>query len=261
MPRGLTEPAHINKHPQRAHSSIRTTLRTLPAPHTSPSTHHCHIRKKAASYLGAHSSSQHPYLAHSSPKLRPTWLILDNSCHLSQEGKDMVRDAPWLPNPSLNAINCLCSSYTMFFMIHGFGRMKPAPLYQLLVPIIMGPFNTSCADLKEKKSVSLFLNLVICEMVPVMPQTYKQLTELSARQAGLWAQGGPPCVSAPIIAITFDTILCRSLLFGLLNSHSNSSFYPAVKVAFRSGEFQEEQIHGYVWQGPFALHLTLSQHC
>lgn len=47
MPRGLTEPAHINKHPQRAHSSIRTTLRTLPAPHTSPSTHYCHIQKSS----------------------------------------------------------------------------------------------------------------------------------------------------------------------------------------------------------------------
>ena len=93
MPRGLTEPVHINKHPQRAHSSIRITLCALPAP-----PHFAHhpttaTPRKAARYLGAHSSSPHPYLAHSSPKLRPTWLILDNSCHLSLEGRDVVRDA------------------------------------------------------------------------------------------------------------------------------------------------------------------------
>ena len=110
MPRGLTtEPAPINKHPQRAHSSIRSTLCALPAP-----PHFAHhpttaTPRKAARYLGAHSSSRHPHLAHSSPKLRPTWSILGNSCHLSQGGGDVVRNPPWLPNPSLNTINCLCS--------------------------------------------------------------------------------------------------------------------------------------------------------
>lgn len=213
---GLTEPAHINKHPQRAHSSIRTTLRTLPAPHTSPSTHHCHIRK-SSQLPGSTQLQSTPLPGPFLPQAQVTWLILDNSCHLSQEGKDMVRDAPWLPSPSLNAISCLCSflHYVLgdtWLWKNETSSSLPAP-----VPIIMGPFNTSCVTLKEKKkkSVSLFLNLVICEMVPVMPQTYKQLTERGQDKQGFWHKVALCVCVSSYHRHHLWIQSCRSLLFGL----------------------------------------------
>ena len=45
----------------------------------------------------------------------------------------------------------------------------------------------------------------------------------------------------------------------LLYSTGNSA--QCYVAAWMGGEFGGEWIHVYVWRSPFAVHLTLSQHC
>ena len=50
-------------------------------------------------------------------------------------------------------------------------------------------------------------------------------------------------------------IVDKGLLFSTWNSAQCSV------VAWMGGDFGGEWIHVYIWLGPFAVHLKLSQHC
>ena len=68
--------------------------------------------------------------------------------------------------------------------------------------------------------------------------------------------------SQGIIVFTQLYAICNvrlHVLFHLLNSTWNSA--QCSVVAWMGGDFGGEWIHVYVWLGPFAVHLKLSQHC
>ena len=148
MPRGLSEPAHTNKHPQRAHSSIRITLCTLPPP-----PHFAHHPTTATSRKAA------GYREHTAPSTPPPGPFLPQTqANLVDPGQRLSS----IPRRKRRGQGCAMASKPqikhnqlplLLLTLHswwsyGIGRMKTAPLYQLLVPTILDPFNTSCVILK-----------------------------------------------------------------------------------------------------------------